>query len=435
MGADRDEDKRQTRQSRAAARIQAAARGFVARRRFQRLRRAARTLRHYVRRRRSVLAARAAKNGARIDNATGAPAGLAEELFWNAVLTACWYCFSIGLVFFNKFVNGKEHGNFPAPMALTALQFALQLCIVTAVLSLPSMASLRAKGGTWTFHMTRVFPPGAATGLDIGLSNLSMRYITVSFHTMCKSSAPVFLVFFAMVLGVETPSLKTAGTVMVLSLGVLLTVAGETKFDETGFALVMTASALGGMRWVLTQILLSSSEQGLDNPFATLQYMLPVMTVSLGTVSLIVERPWATVPGSEHFFDSSAHASRTVCLVLISAVMAFFMTSVEFKLIKNTSAVMFSVLGIVKEVLTISLGSYAMGDEMTAANIAGLVLVVVGIGLFNLHKLSQRKERAAGEQKRIRDSGRRSSEGDVELAMPQSFAPGVEEEAEGLLRG
>ncbi len=48
-----------------------------------------------------------------------------------------------------------------------------------------------------------VLPNGAITGLDIGLSNKSLVYITMSFYTMCKSTVPCFLLLFAFIWGLE----------------------------------------------------------------------------------------------------------------------------------------------------------------------------------------------------------------------------------------
>lgn len=48
-----------------------------------------------------------------------------------------------------------------------------------------------------------VVPNGTATGLDIGLSNFSLSLITLSFYTMCKSTTPVFLLFFCFAWGLE----------------------------------------------------------------------------------------------------------------------------------------------------------------------------------------------------------------------------------------
>lgn len=51
-----------------------------------------------------------------------------------------------------------------------------------------------------------VVPNGIATGLDIGFSNYSLVYITLSFYVMCKSTTPLFLLVFAIAWGIEKPS-------------------------------------------------------------------------------------------------------------------------------------------------------------------------------------------------------------------------------------
>jgi hypothetical protein len=51
-----------------------------------------------------------------------------------------------------------------------------------------------------------------------------------------------------------------AGVVAVIVSGLLLLVQGEAEFDTTGFALVMSASCMSGLRFTLTQLLLHGSK-------------------------------------------------------------------------------------------------------------------------------------------------------------------------------
>jgi solute carrier family 35 protein C2 len=48
-----------------------------------------------------------------------------------------------------------------------------------------------------------VLSNGITTGLDIGFSNKSLAYISMSFYTMCKSTTPVFLLLFAFLWRIE----------------------------------------------------------------------------------------------------------------------------------------------------------------------------------------------------------------------------------------
>ena len=109
---------------------------------------------------------------------------------------------------------------------------------------------------TWPAWRRTILPNGVATGLDIAFSNTSFAFITLSFYTMCKSSAPLFLLFFAFIWGIETPTWSLGLTVAIISTGLLLLVAGEVEFDAVGFFLVMSAACMSGLRWTITQVLL-----------------------------------------------------------------------------------------------------------------------------------------------------------------------------------
>jgi hypothetical protein len=109
---------------------------------------------------------------------------------------------------------------------------------------------------TWKEYSTGVLPNGVATGLDIGFSNASLSIITLSFYTMCKSSAPLFLLLFAFLWRIETPTWGLAGIVAVISTGLVMLVDGEVEFNLLGFFLVMSAAAMSGIRWTIAQILL-----------------------------------------------------------------------------------------------------------------------------------------------------------------------------------
>lgn len=53
------------------------------------------------------------------------------------------------------------------------------------------------------FPVPPVLPNGIITGMDIGFSNKSLVYITMSFYTMCKSTTPIFLLLWAFLWGLE----------------------------------------------------------------------------------------------------------------------------------------------------------------------------------------------------------------------------------------
>lgn len=152
-----------------------------------------------------------------------------------------------------------------------------------------------------------------AAAIEICCSNASLVYITLSFYTMVKSSTPIWVLLFSFLFGFEKPRLLLITIIFVMVTGVVLTVEGETKFDPLGFTLVLTASVISGLRWSMTQLLLTSDKLNSSSPIETLYYLSPVMFVTTFILSLIYEKPFQQ---SQHF-DTLTHIIESLGLMSI----------------------------------------------------------------------------------------------------------------------
>ena len=105
-------------------------------------------------------------------------------------------------------------------------------------------------------------------------------------------------------------------------------VATETHFVLGGFLLVISASALGGLRWSLTQLLLRGKKTAFSNPAATVFWLAPVMGITLAVISMIVEG-WGEMFKSK-FFSSPGATTETMLYLVSPGVVAFLMVLSEF---------------------------------------------------------------------------------------------------------
>ncbi|XP_057859699.2 probable sugar phosphate/phosphate translocator At1g06470 isoform X1 [Cryptomeria japonica] len=331
-----------------------------------------------------------------------------------------WYTFSTCLTLYNKLLVGEKMGNFsllgekmgkfPAPLLMNTIHFSMQGLVSTIVVRF-CFPGLRPQAMTWKDYFSRgefiqvglmrvvslctVVPTAVATALDIDLSNVALIFISVTFSTMCKSSAPVFLLLFAFAFKLETPSYKLLGIIFVISFGVMLTVAKSTEFNFWGFAFVMMAALMSGFRWTVTQILLQKEEYGLTNPFAVMSYLTPVMALITAIFSLITE-PWSSL-SKTRYFDTRQHLFQSSLLMLLGGSLAFFMVLTEYLLISATSAVTFTVAGIVKEVVTIVVAVFFFHDHFTILKGVGLAVIIIGVCLFNWYKYQKLKKNPLNE--------------------------------------
>jgi solute carrier family 35, member C2 len=145
---------------------------------------------------------------------------------------------------------------------------------------------------------------------------------------MCKSSSLVFVLAFAFLFHLETFSLRLVGVILLISVGVLLMVATETHFVLGGFILVISASALGGLRWSLTQMLMRNKRSGMNHPVATIFWLAPVMGTTMAIISITLEN-WSELPRFG-FLDGPGATLRTIGLLIFPGVIAFFMVLTEY---------------------------------------------------------------------------------------------------------
>lgn len=313
----------------------------------------------------------------------------------------------------------KGHLDFHFPLFTTSLHMLVQFCLSTIVLFfVPSLRPSRLSQPytrlptnpilsddvdsdkpravvTPLFWLTRLLPCGAATSLDIGLGNTSLRYITLTFLTMCKSSSLAFVLLFAFLFRLETPSYKLILIIATMTVGVVMMVAGEADFKPLGFALVIASSFFSGFRWGLTQILLLR-HPATSNPFATLFFLSPIMFVSLITIATFAEGPSALFAGISVLVEKKGSII-SIVLLLFPGCLAFCMITSEYSLLQRTNVVTLSICGIFKEVVTITAAEIVYHDPLTPINVSGLLITIGSIASYNYLKITKMREEARRE--------------------------------------
>ncbi|KAF8840243.1 TPT-domain-containing protein [Paxillus ammoniavirescens] len=312
-----------------------------------------------------------------------------KRLWWrNAAINTCfilsWFLFATVLSVYNKWMFSPDHFAFPYPLFVTALHMLVQF-LLAAILRFVFPRRFRPeKKPTLRDYSIKAAPAAMATGLDIGLSNVSLKTITLSFYTMCKSSSLIFVLFFAFLFRLEKFSMRLVIVILIIFGGVLLMVASETAFVLSGFLLVMAASVCGGLRWSLTQLVMKDKTMGFESPPVTIYWLSPVMAISLAITSIIWEG-WGRVFSSP-FFANAASTVNTALMLLSPGVVAFCMVLSEYYIIQRAGVLPMSIAGIAKEVSTITISAWFFGDELTPVNITGVSITICGIALFTYHK-------------------------------------------------
>lgn len=123
-----------------------------------------------------------------------------------AILT--YYFFSITLTFYNRYL----FVTYKYPLSITVfhliIKFILSACIRSFFNCIVKIRAFKFNQTPritleWTFYLKKIVPLSIASAADIGFSNWSLQYITVTLYTMAKSTTILFIVFFALVFKLE----------------------------------------------------------------------------------------------------------------------------------------------------------------------------------------------------------------------------------------
>ena len=219
---------------------------------------------------------------------------------------------------------------------------------------------------------------------------------------MCKSSALGFVLLFAFIFHLETPSIKLILIILTMTIGVILMVAGEVGFNTLGFVLIISSAFFSGFRWALTQILLLRNP-ATSNPFSSIFFLAPIMFLTLAILAIPIEGFGPLVKGFESL-ASEYGVFRGLGILLFPGVLAFCMTSSEFALLQRSSVVTLSICGIFKEVVTISAAGFFFHDPLTPINLSGLAVTIGSIAAYNYVKITKMRDDARKDIKAADDA-------------------------------
>lgn len=189
---------------------------------------------------------------------------------------------------------------------------------------------------------------------------------------MLKAFTPVAVLIFSFFSGLEKTSMTELYIVMVICVGVALTSVGESFFSWLGFTFQSLAILAEASRLVLTNLLMKNLK--LD-PLSSLYYIAPLCSLFIGILCLVFEfndLPWDRMLTTDF-----------MSIMLVNGLVAFTLNVAVVLLIGNTSALVLTLAGIIKDILLVFLSIVIFGSPVTPLQYAGYGVALLGL---NLHK-------------------------------------------------
>ncbi|OBA27511.1 TPT-domain-containing protein [Hanseniaspora valbyensis NRRL Y-1626] len=338
------------------------------------------------------------------------------------LLVACWYASSITISLYNKHIISTLQ--IPYPLLMTSFHQLILYLLTLLYITFIQPATTESHRIPWKFKL----PVAICTALDVGLSNLSLKYVTLTVYLVIKTSSLAFVLFFSIVMKLEKFDWRLLGIVVVMMGGVV----GMTLFNDSGNSnpqederrreyensaadfilgviLVLGSAFLGGLRWVVTQLILRTNKNVTNdrdgeeddaaiiahaeagesfvplenrvsrlqkkrmakkkNPIRTIKQLAPISSLTLVITSLFVEKPDIGFFYSKITFEHKGNILYILngfLLLLFPGLLVFILTLSEYSILQKTnSSLTLSILGILKEVVTILLSMLVLRERLS----------------------------------------------------------------------
>jgi solute carrier family 35, member C2 len=306
---------------------------------------------------------------------------------YACLLVLSWYTISSLFLLSNKWILSDASNFTSLPLTIAFVHMAVKGA-VAGIVWLTCRRSNETVDSRSILSNIRVILIGTMTSLDIGFSNWSIVFVTVTTYTIFKSG--ILLVTFAMcvLMGLEICRARLLLASVLISVGVGLAATGDPSFNSEGLVLLVMALFSGATRWVFTQDIMKRGE--VENAVQLVMVSAPWAVVAILPLALGTEyEKYSSIP--------SEMIGPLVTICLVGGVLSFLLVYIEVLLCHLTSSMTLTVLGILKTVLQIFLGFVVFGDDLGTRNISGLVLVLIGVMWYksirqNLSSLPQNAE-------------------------------------------
>lgn len=286
-----------------------------------------------------------------------------------------WMVFSSTFVVMMKVT--LQH--FPYPLALTGFHMVACWLSFSSIRYFPIQA-VRERlmpdieiSITWDDYACAIVPIALLNSAGLALGNIAVKAASVAFLQMIKPANLIWGSLVAFCMGVEVATTTHIAIVAVVVSGVSLASTSNADFSWLGFTLQLLATLSEGAKLVLIQNV-TSKRLKLDSLTAIYKYS-PIACVCLWVLSSIIEgsAPWV-------------HLSSKLPWVALNSLAAVLLNVLIVGTVSNTSAVVFILGGVVKDIGTIAASMVIFGSPVGSHQILGFGFSLLGILMYKVYK-------------------------------------------------
>nr|XP_043634561.1 UDP-xylose transporter 1 [Erigeron canadensis] len=226
-----------------------------------------------------------------------------------------------------------------------------------------------------SIDMKTVILFGILNGVSIGFLNLSLGFNSIGFYQMTKLAIIPFTVLLETLFLKKQFSQKIKLSLFLLLVGVGIASVTDLQLNFLGTVLSLLAIATT----CVGQILTNTIQKRLNVSSTQLLYQSAPYQAAI----LFVTGPLVDQYLTKQNVFAFKYSPLVLGFIILSCVIAVSVNFSTFLVIGKTSPVTYQVLGHLKTCLVLAFGYTLLHDPFTQRNIIGILVAIVGMGLYS----------------------------------------------------
>ncbi|XP_075504188.1 UDP-xylose transporter 1 isoform X2 [Primulina tabacum] len=287
---------------------------------------------------------------------------------------------SVSIVICNKAL--MSHLGFPFATTLTSWHLMVTYFSLHAALRLNLFENKPMDMKTLTLF-------GLLNGVSIGFLNLSLGFNSIGFYQMTKLAIIPFTVLLETLFLKKQFSEKIKCSLLILLLGVGIASVTDLQLNFVGTIL----SLLAIVTTCVGQILTNTIQKRLNVSSTQLLYQSAPFQAAI----LFVSGPFLDQFLTKKNVFAYKYSTVVLGFIMLSCLIAVFVNLSTFLVIGKTSPVTYQVLGHLKTCLVLAFGYTLLHDPFTSRNIFGILIAIVGMGMYSYFCTAEAKRKQLGD--------------------------------------
>jgi drug/metabolite transporter (DMT)-like permease len=308
--------------------------------------------------------------------------GLAQP---SRLYISLWFVLNIALTLLNKSVMEFSKFKFPATLSFlhqaigTVLCTSLALCCKYDPDSNDHQPSAELPPDYEHTIWKRILLLSFVFSFNIVCGNASLRHCSVSFVQVVRAIIPMTTMILSVIVLHSKYTLSHYLSCFIVCIGVGFSCFGEMNLTTFGFLVTVLGCVLSSMKSISVKISLTGSYE--LQPFDLLNRMSPIASLEIFALILWNGEHNGMVANEQYQGTLWAIAS-----VLLTGVVAFLVNLTNFLATFHTTPLTVTIVGCVKQVVTIGLSVIIFDKKLTVLNLFGIALTTGGSLWYGLLK-------------------------------------------------